>query len=244
LNANTALQKEGYVPRTVILDLQRQLAAMTGERESISAALAGEQQRIMELEQRIVALKTERVQGAINEQKQSNLRRIDLQERIRPVRDTLERQIIRAPVKGRVVGLKVATVGGVLNPRETVMEIAPIDDQLVVEAKIKVEDINDVKVGQNADVTISGFDPRKIPFLKAKIVYLSADRIIPQASQGQQPYYAATLVLDKEYMKNYSDIHIMPGMSANVAIAAKPRSTISNMIDSFNARYRKAQNAK
>jgi len=243
-NANQTLQKDGYVPRTVILDLQRQLAAMTGDRESIIASLASEQQRTLELEQRIVSLKSDRIQGAVNEQKQSNLRRIDLQERIRPVRDTLDRQIIRAPVAGKVVGMKVATVGGVINPRETLMEIVPTDDQLIIEAKIKVENISDVRVGQSADVTITGLDPRKIPFLKAKVIYISDDRIIPPPSQGPLPYYSASLVLDHEEMKKFDDIRLRPGMPAQVSIAIKPRSAFNLMIEPLMGHARKAIHAK
>lgn len=244
LQANQSLQQAGYIPRTIVLDQQRQLTAMLGDQESIIASLASEKQRIHELEQRIISLKSDRIQAAVNEQKQSMQRRIDLQERIRPVRDTLDRQIIRAPVAGKVVGLKVTTIGGVLNPRETLMEIAPTDDKLIVEAKVKGENINDVKVGQKADVTISGLDPQKIPYLKAKVVYVSADRIAaPQSSQMPQTFYAISVVLDNEYMKKFPDINLIPGMTANVSIAAKPRSALNLMMEPLIKHAKKAINA-
>lgn len=245
LAANQALQQDGYVSRSMILDIQRQLSEKIGQRDTMSASLASERQRIHELEQRIASLNSERIQVTMNELKQSVSRRLDLQERIRPVKDTLERQIIKSPVMGKVVGLKVATVGGVIMPRETLMEIAPLSDQLVVEAKIKIEDINEVKVGQKAEVRITGLDMRTIPPLVAEVTYISADRIVPVPSQGQQqPYYGATLKLDEEFMKKFHDVKLIPGMSAHVSIAAKPRTAYSYIVEPFFASVRKAVHAK
>jgi HlyD family type I secretion membrane fusion protein len=245
LAANQALQRDGYVARSVVLDLQRLLSEKTGQKDSMAASLASERQRIHELEQRIASLNSERVQVTMNELKQSVSRRIDLQERIRPVKDTLERQVIKSPVLGKVVGLKVTTIGGVIMPRETLMEIAPLSDQLIVEAKIRVEDVNEVSVGQKAEVRVSGLDARTIPALKAEVTYISADRIIPAPAQGQQPpYFAATLKLDQDFMKKVGDVKLMPGMTASVAIAAKPRSAYSYLIEPLFARSRKAIHAK
>jgi len=243
LDANQELLKDGYVTRTIVLDLQRVLSEKTGERESISASIASEKQRIAEYEQRILALRADRVQGAVNELKQSALRRIDQEERIRPLQDTLERQIIRAPVTGRVVGLKVTTVGGVVMPRDSLMEIAPEGETLVLEAKIDMKDINEVKVGQKADVMISAFDSRKTQALRASVTYISDDRIAPSTSQGQ-PYYAAHLDFDKDSLKNLGGNKLMPGMSANVSIAIAPRTALDYMIEPIKQSARKALQIK
>lgn len=244
LAANETLNKEGYVPRTVILDLQRVLAERIGERESITAQLASDQQRIHEFEQRIRSLRAERVQGAINELKQSGIRRIDLQERVRPVRDTLERQVIRAPVNGKVVGIKVTTIGGVIMPRDTLMEIAPTGDQLMVEARLRVEDISEVKVGRPADITISGLNRRNTPPLKATVTYISDDRIMPVGAAGAAPYYSAYLEFDEAFLKEHSNVTLVPGMNAQVSIAVKPHSMFDYMIAPILDNLRKVINAQ
>jgi HlyD family type I secretion membrane fusion protein len=245
LAANQALQKDGYVARSVILDIQRQLSEKNGQRDSMAASLASERQRIHEMEQRIASLNSERVQGTMNELKQSATRRLDLQERIRPVKDTLDRQVIKAPVMGKVVGLKVSTIGGVIMPRDTIMEIAPLSDQLVIEAKINVEDVNQIKVGQKAEVRISGLDAKTLPPLPAEITYVSADRIVPAPSQGQQaPYFAATLKLDEAFLKKIGKVEIMPGMNAQVAIAVKSRTAYNYVFEPLFGRARKAIHAK
>jgi HlyD family type I secretion membrane fusion protein len=245
LAANQELAKEGYVTRSVILDQQRILAANSGERESIMAAIASDKQRIAEFEQRIISLKSDRVQGAVVELKQSALRRIDQEERIRPLRDTLERQVIRAPVTGRVVGLKVSTVGSTVVPREQLMEIAPTGETLILEAKIDSKDINEVKVGQEALVGISSFDSRMTLPLKAKVTYISADRI-SSTSTGSQPgqapivKYGALLEFEQDTLNNLGTNKLLPGMSANVAISIAPRTALDYMIKPMRESARKA----
>lgn len=238
LAGNQSLLKDGYVTKTIVTDQQRLLLSTTGEREILAASIASEKQRLVEMEQRILALKAERVQGAIAEMKQSGLQRINLEERIRPMRDTLDRQVIRAPVTGKVVGLKVATVGGVVMGRDALMEIAPTGDNLILEGKIKLEDISKVAVGQEAQATISGFDSRTTPILKAHVTYISDDRLITNSPQGQQANYIAYLEMDPESLKSLGDLHLRPGMTAQLTIATKPRTPFDflfvQMRDSFN----------
>ncbi len=239
LDANQRLLKDGYVSKSAVLDLQRIFAANSGELESIRAAIAGDKQRIAEMEQRIITLQSDRVLGAVNELKQSALRRIDQEERIRPLRDTLDRQVIRAPVSGRVVSLKVSTVGGTIMPRDTLMEIAPIGETLILEAKIEMKDINEVKVGQMADVTVASFDARKTLPFRAKVTYISDDRIAPTSSQGQ-PYYSAHLEFESDSIIDHSADKLMPGMTANVMISIAPRTAVDYLVNPLKENARKA----
>ncbi len=239
LDANQRLLKDGYVSKSAVLDLQRIFAANSGELESIRAAIAGDKQRIAEMEQRIITLQSDRVLGAVNELKQSSLRRIDQEERIRPLRDTLDRQVIRAPVSGRVVALKVSTVGGTIMPRDTLMEIAPIGETLILEAKIEMKDINEVKVGQMANVTIASFDARKTLPFRAKVTYISDDRIVPTSSQSQ-PYYLAHLEFESDSLIDHGEDKLMPGMTANVSIDIAPRTAVDYLVNPLKENARKA----
>lgn len=240
LAGNQSLLKEGYVTKTMVTDQQRLLSEKTGERDLLAASIASEKQRLAELEQRILAFKADRVQGAITEMKQSGLRRIDLEERIRPMRDTLDRQVIRAPVTGKVVGLKVTTVGGIVMARDSLMEIAPTGDNLILEGKIKLEDISRVSVGQSAQATISGFDSRTTPVLTAHITYISDDRLIVNSPQGQQANYIAYAELDKESLKSLGELRLIPGMSAQLMIATKPRTPFDAIFVKFRESFKKA----
>ena len=241
LDANTTLQKQGYVTHSTVLDLQRYLASQMGEREVLLASIASEKERISEYEQRVLSMRAERVNSAVNELKQSALRRIDQQERVRPLRDTLDRQIIRAPVAGKVVGLKVSTVGGIIQPRESLMEIAPTGDHLIIEAKVLLEDISEVKVGQIADVNISGLHLMVTPQVKARVTYISDDRLVsPGSQQGPSGYYAAQLDFDQKSLKTLGDVQIKPGMTVHINIGTKPRTPFSDLMIAMHQKFTSA----
>lgn len=244
LNSNRTLLKDGYVTKTSVLELERMLAQKVGEREQISAGISANKQRLAELNQRIISLKTDRIQNAVTEQKLSTVKQLELKERVRPSRDILERQVIRAPVSGIVVGLKVATIGGVVMPREPLMEIAPQSDDLYLEAKVMVNDISDLKVGQEAEVTISAFKSSSTPPVKAKLTYISADRLTLRTAQGEMPYYDVQLVFDKESLKLLGDQKLVPGMMAQVTIATMPRTAMDYFIAPLRDRMGKAFHAK
>lgn len=244
LEANKALRKEGYVTKTIVLDLERVLAEKNGEREQISANIASSLQRLAELEQRILSIKAERVQQAANEIKQAAMKRIEMEERVRPSRALMTRGIIRAPVSGKVVGLKVSTVGGVVIPREPLMEIAPQQDHLIIEGKIGVNDISDVKLGQEAEVTLTAFKSSTTPPVKATVTYISDDRLTTRTAQGDTPYYAAYLELDPTDIKKLEGLQLVPGMQAQASIATKPRTAIDYFIGPLRDRMRKAFHAK
>jgi membrane fusion protein, epimerase transport system len=244
LEANQSLLKEGYVTKTIVLDLQRIMAEKTGEAEQISASIATNIQRLGELEQRILAIKAERVQQAANEIKQSAMKRLELEERVLPSRSMMARQIIRAPAAGKVVGLKLTTTGGVAMPRETLMEIASQEDHLIIEGKVGVNDISDIKLGQVAEVTLSAFKSYKYPPIKATVAYISDDRLTTRGVQGDMPYYAAYFELDPEALKSFKHLELVPGMQAQVAVTTQPRTALDFIIGPFSNRISKAFHAK
>ena len=244
LEANLLLRKEGYVTRTIVLDLERVLAEKNGEREQVTSNIAANLQRVAELEQRVLAIKTERMQQAANETKQSSMKRVELEDRVRPTRAMLAHQIIRAPVAGKVVGLKVSTIGGVVIPREPLMEIAPQTDHLIIEAKVAVNDISDIKLGQEAEVTLTAFKSSEVPSVKAIVTYISDDRLTVRTGQGDMPYYAAYLELDAASLKALNGLVLVPGMQAQASISTKPRTALDYFIGPLRDRMGKAFHAK
>ena len=244
LEANKNLLKDGYVTKTVVLELERHSAEKAGEKEQINANIASNKQRLVELEQRILSAKSERIQQAANDIKLTGMKRLELQERVRPALNTLERQIIRAPVSGKVVGLKIATIGGVVIPREPLMEIAPLSDHLILEAKVMVNDISDLKLGQEAEATITAFKSSTTPPVKAKVTYISDDRLTSQTAQGMIPYYAVYLEPDAASLKQMGSNRLMPGMQAQVSIATQPRTAFDYFLGPLRERIGKAHHAK
>lgn len=244
LDANKSLLKDGYVTKTIVLDLERMLAQKHGEQEQISAFISSNKEKLAELEQKILVIKAERVQQAANEIKQSSMKRLELEERVRPTRSLLSHQIIRAPIAGKVVGLRVSTVGGVVIPREPLMEIASQNDHLIVEGKIGMNDISDVKIGQEAEVTLTAFKSTKVPPVKAVVTYISADRLTTRTDKGDMPYYAVYLELDKASIDKLGGLQLLPGMQAQAAVTTMPRTAFDYLFAPFRDRVKRAFNAK
>jgi len=140
--------------------------------------------------------------------------------------------------------LKVTTIGGMVIPREPLMEIAPQSDHLTIEAKVAVNDISDVKLGQEAEVTLTAFKSSEVPSVKATVTYISDDRLTIRTAQGDMPYYAAHLELDQASIKALGGLVLVPGMQAQAAIATKPRTAFDYFIGPLRDRMRKAAHAK
>jgi HlyD family type I secretion membrane fusion protein len=240
LTANRHLLKKDFVAKTTVLELERMHAEKSGECDVVLASIARNSQRLGEYESRIVGLKSARIQESAAEMKQSSIKRSELDERVRPSRNALERQFIRAPIGGKVVDLKVTTVGGVIAGKEALMDIVPPSDHLVLDAKIGINDIHDVQVGLLAEVTLPAYKPSTTPTIMATVTYVSADRLTTRTSQGEMPYYEVRLDLAPESLKEAGNLRLYPGMAAQVSISTKPRTAFDYFIGPLKERAGKA----
>lgn len=241
---NRELLKDGYVTRTVVMDIERFLAERTGERDTLIASMAGNRQRLAEIDSREISLKSTRIQDAVNEMKAATVKRLELEERVRPAQNALERQVIRAPIAGRIVDLRVTTVGGVISGKEPLMDIAPTSDHLILEAKIGVNDIHDVRTGQIAEVNLTAFKTSTTPPVEATVTQISADRLTTRTVQGEMPYYSVQLEIDQASLKRAGDLQLYPGMAAQVAITTKARTAFDYFIGPFTDRMGRAFHEK
>lgn len=241
---NRELLKDGYVTRTVVMDIERMLAERTGERDTLVASQAGNRQRLAEIDSREISLKSTRIQDAVNEMKAATVKRLELEERVRPAINALERQVIRAPIAGRIVDLRVTTVGGVIAGKEPLMDIAPASDHLILEAKIGVNDIHDVRSGQIAEVNLTAFKTSTTPPVKATVTQISADRLTSKTMQGEMPYYSVQLEIDQDSLKKAGNLQLYPGMAAMVSITTRPRTAFDYFIGPFTERMGRAFHEK
>lgn len=244
LSANRELLKERYVTRTAVLELERVLAEKNGELNAISASMARNAERLAELELRIAGLRNARIQEAVNEMKLSAVKLQEIGEKVRPSRNALERGVIRAPVSGKVVDLKVSTVGGVIAGKEPLMDIVPASEHLVLEARIGVNDIHDVRVGLPAEVTLTAYKTSTTPPVKASVTYVSADRLTARGPMGEMPYYAVRLEIDPRSLTEAGNLKLYPGMAAQVSITTQSRTAFDYFIGPLRERMGKAFHEK
>ena len=229
LAQNESLAKEGFVSKTRLLVLQREVAQHESRRAEGAAELARAQQKVSDLELRAETLRSTFNQEASNELRQSSAAIFELRERLRPAQDAEQRQRITAPASGEVVDLKVTSVGAVIAPREPILDIVPEDPDLLVEARVRPEDVNYVRIDSLADVRLTAFRQRITPTVEGKVVYISADRLVDKATNT--PYYAVHVRVSPEALRKAGDLKLQAGMPAEVFIQTQSRNALQYMVD-------------
>src|SRR5688572_1891887 len=172
LQLNEKLVKDGYVPRARLLPLQRADADYRSRLEETRGELALSRQRAAELGSRMAEARNRYQQAATDELKQSSARLREIDERLRPSRDQVERLSIRSPVDGVVMGLRVSAPGEVLAAGAPIADVVPSNELLVVEARIRPQDINHVHADSAAEVRLIAFDARSTPLLPGRVTFV------------------------------------------------------------------------
>ena len=135
-------------------------------------------------------------------------------------KDQLDHMELRAPGNGIVKNVRVTTLGGVIKPSEEVMQIVPIEDNLVVEAKVKPSDVAFLKLGLKTNVKIDAYDYTVYGALKGKLIFISPDTITEDLKQGELAYYRIQVQTEGKKFTGRPDqnLEIQPGMTATVEI--------------------------
>jgi HlyD family type I secretion membrane fusion protein len=237
LESNERLLAQGYVQRTRLMTLQRAVAEYEARHSERRAELSKSRQRASELEFRILSMRNTYVQAATDELKESSTRMFDLEERIRPSRDASERQKITAPIGGEVVGLRIFTAGSVIGPRDVLMEIVPQEKRLIVEARIRPEDINHVKQGSEADIRLTSYQSRTTPLVAGTVTYVAGDRMVDQ--QSGVPYYIVNIDVPEKSLA-VASLKLQAGMPAEVFIRTDNRSALDYLLAPVTSYLRRA----
>ncbi len=146
--------------------------------------------------------------------------------------DALTRTVLRSPVDGLVKNIRVNTVGGVVTTGSPIMEIVPLGERVLIEARIKPADVGFIQVGQRAVIKLSGYDYNVYGGLKGEIEYISPDALgEPDAKGADARYYRARLRADTNTLRYKGEpLPVIPGMSAMVEIKTGERSVLSYLL--------------
>jgi HlyD family secretion protein len=139
--------------------------------------------------------------------------------------DELTKSVIRAPYDGVVDKLAFTTIGGVIPPAETIMEIVPDTDQLTVEAKISPADIDQISIGQPAKLRFSAFNAQTTPEVDGQLVHVSAETATDERSG--MSYYTARLDVNQQEVRKLGALKLVPGMPVEAYIQTGERSLLS-----------------
>ncbi len=204
LQMNQPLVASGDVSRTEILRLQRQIA-------DLQAQATNRRNRFFQEAQAELSKTLEDLTGVMQQlaQRQSQLEQTEL----------------RAPVRGVVKNVRITTQGGVIRPGEEVLQIVPLEDDLVIEAKVSPADIAFLAPGLDAVIKIDAYDYTIYGGLPGRLTFISADTMKEDLRQGEAPYYRVQIRTTSRQFPNrpQAKLDIQPGMTATAEIKTGER---------------------
>jgi HlyD family type I secretion membrane fusion protein len=234
------LADQGYIAATRINPLRRSLTELEGRIGSLNADLARLSVANDEIRLQIGQVDYKAVEEASTKLAECRVRLADAREKLRVAEDLLARAEIRAPRAGRVVASKVHTVGAVVKPGETMMEIVPQDDELVVTAKISPMEVNSLRPGMAAEVRLPSFKGRATPFTIGEVKSVAADALRDDISQ--QMAYELRVSVPAAGFPPKMHAQLKPGMPAEVFVPTGERTALAYLMqplmDSIRGSFR------
>lgn len=222
------LAAKGLVSKLVYLQTLEQFQTARGDLSEIHGKIDSATGAISEAANKISQLRSQRRNEALEEAGRVAADLAGVRETARRLSDRVTRLDIKAPVHGIVKGMAPNTVGGVIPPAGLVTEIVPIDEELVVEARISPIDIGHITVGQKADVKITTFDFARFGSITGEIVKLSASTF---KDRENEVYYKAEIKLAHTYAgADPAKNPILPGMVTEIDINTGSRTVLRYLL--------------
>lgn len=240
LESTLQLYDKGLTPLPKVLAIRRESAQIRGEQASNRAAIARNRQAIGETQIQQVATRQQRQEAASDELTKVRAELAGINSQMPERIDTLFRTTIFAPVSGRVMNVLVTTeAGGVIGPGEPILDIVSDDAELVVDARVRPQDIDNVHVGMKARVLLTAFNQRHLPQLFGEVRSVSADRLVDERT-GQPFFLAKISVLPEEIDALGNDIDLVSGMPAEVMIISGERTFFDLMVEPISESVRRS----
>ena len=226
------LWSKQLVPITRVTSLKRDAARLDGELGELIASKASTEGKISEMELEIIQVDDDARSKAAEELSDVRGKISELSERKIAAEDQLKHIDIRAPQTGRVHQLTVHTVGGVVGPGETIMEIVPENDTLSVDAKVSPNDIDQLRANQSVLLRFSAFDQRTTPQINGTVAWISAE--ITQDQRSATAYYTAHIAVPEAEINRLRGLKVIPGMPVEAFIQTGNRTVLSYLLKPFS----------
>jgi HlyD family secretion protein len=228
LQGVTELWSKGLVSVSKVTALGRDKARLEGERSQLLGTVAQQREKIAETELQILQVDQEMRSEAAKDLADVYAKIAELAEKNAAAQDQFSRLDIRSPQSGAVHELKMHTIGGVINPGETIMEIVPEGDALKAEVKVSPQDIDKVQRGQDVMLRFSSFNWRTTPEIGGKVSLVSAD--LSQDQRTGTSYYVARITPNAQEVSKLTAAKLVPGMPVEVFVETEERTVLSYLV--------------
>lgn len=228
LSGVSDLYKQNLVSIMRYMQLKRDLSRLEGEQGQLVADIARAHAKISETQLQIIQLDRDFNSEVLKDLRETEGKIAELKERVIAAEDQLRRIDIRSPQDGYVTELAVHTVGGVVNAGQTIMNIVPSRDRLIVEAKVAPHDVDRVLLGSATTTRILAGNVRATPEIKGVVTYVSADQM--RDERRNQSYFLVHASLPPQEIARLGDLKLLPGMPVELFIDSGARTALQYLL--------------
>jgi HlyD family type I secretion membrane fusion protein len=234
LEGMRAIAEKGFASANRIRQLERAAAALDGDAGSKTADIASARESIEQTRMQSLVIDRDLIEQADERLRDVTQRINEVQPRLAAAREQLARAIVRAPAAGRVVGLAVFTVGGVVAPGQVLMEVVPQDRELVIKAQVSPDDADDVRTGTEVKVRFPSLHDRSLPDVTGTVRTISADSLTDEKSGFR--YFAAEVHVPPEQLRaltagNPDRNPVQAGMPAELLATLQRRTVLDYLLE-------------
>jgi HlyD family secretion protein len=230
------LLARGLVPLTRERSLERDQAQLEGSAGEYTANIARSQQQIGETRLQAVDLERQRIADDSKDYRDADSQLSQARPKLIALRQQIDRLTVRAPATGRVVGLSIFTLGGVAAPGQKLMDIVPENEPLVIEARVKPDDADDLKVGQSTEIRIPAFRDRRLPLLSGTVRKISADALTDEKTGAS--FFKIEVEVPPSQLSvirqfRGAEAGLKPGLPVEVVVPLRNRTALDYLLDPF-----------
>jgi membrane fusion protein, adhesin transport system len=221
------LNQKGYSSDVQFLETKQNLNNINGEIRQLNNRISVTKAEISEFNNRLNSLDATAIDTSNERLDQVMAEIAQNAEVIEKLKDRVMRLEVRSPVHGIVKGLNINTVGSVVQSGQTLMEIVPLDSQLIVQARILPQHIGHIKPGQHVQVKLSSFDFSRYGFVTGKLEQISATTF---TSEKGDRYYQGIIYLDHNYVGDNPKNTVVPGMTVMADIITGQKTILEYLL--------------
>ncbi|MGG5885750.1 HlyD family type I secretion periplasmic adaptor subunit [Falsiroseomonas sp. HC035] len=231
------LAQQGFARMREVRELERLEAQARGDMGLHAAQEAQFRQSIAQAEAELATLRLTRAQEIAGELQAAQQQALEAEQRLLAAENTRTRRDLVAPEAGIVTDIRFVTPGSSITEGQPVLDLVPIGDRLVVEARIAPNDVEQVQPGQRVNIRLTALRQRTTPLLAGTLTYVSADR---QADAQGQPFFLARAEINPGELSRIARLRLTPGMPTEVFVLGETRSALAYLVSPIRDSLRRA----
>lgn len=224
----TEITAKGFYPKNKLAAKQREHDRAAGELGYLKGDVARQTEALAEIANQRNQLIREQQEEVSSKLSETRMKLSDLKEQLTVARDKLARIEVRSPQAGVVQNIQMSAIGAVVRPGDTLAEVVPVTDEMVISAHVNPADIDRVHPGLTAEVRFTNFSMARTPTVLGKVQRVSADTLIHEVTR--EPYYEARIVIDRATISEDLASNLVPGMPADVIVSTGERTMLQYLL--------------